>query len=240
MKSIYNFLKLANREPLGCLISTVLSVALISAMLAGAIYVTYLMFSVSLIKGVITSSTGFATSAQNIYINIFTGNCEIDGMSLANPSVYEIDSRLAKRPENIDKFLHAKKINIELNPFELLRGNLVISSIYADITFLNCVRINDSTYNLIEFLNGMKKSVTVKKEDGKPFLKNITMKISRAAYSDYVTGLNNISWSASDISFQKSNVVNMSKLIADMKECFESSNARFISTALDAIETEKH
>ncbi len=239
MNTIYNFFRLAIKEPFGCLVSLTFSAILISSVLAGAIYIAYMMFSVSLIKGIITSSTGFSVSAQNIYVNVFTGNCEIDGLTLLNPSVYELDRRMATRPDNIDKFIHAKKIKLEISPLELITGKFVISSLNADITFLNCVRINDSTNNLVEFIAGMKKSISIKNEDGRPFLKEISIKISRAAYSDYATGFNNISWGASDLSFKKTNIENIGKLLIDMKEIFEASNARFISNALNVIEIEK-
>ncbi len=164
MRAIYQFFRFARKEPFGCFVSSTISFVLISCLLAGAVYVSYSMLAVSLIKGAIVSSTGFSVSAQYIYVNAFTGECQIDGLTLINPSAYEFGLYRVKRPDNIEKFMEVKKIQMRLNPLKLLQGRVEISSMSADISFLNCVRISNSTYNLSEFLLRIGNAVSIENE----------------------------------------------------------------------------
>ena len=236
MKAFLRFLKLGRKEPFGCLVSTLISATLIGALIAGIVYVVYMMTAVSLIKGVITSSTGFTISAQNIYVNVFTGYCEIDGLNITNPSVYESNSS-RNNVEGIDKFVHLKSLKMIISPMQLLKGKLDVSSVDANITYLNCVRISNSVYNLPEFLSGIKKVVSFSNKDGDFYLENFKIFIARANYIDLSAKSDSISWNAKDFSFKKSDISDSTQLLNDLRTAYETANAPFISSGLKILST---
>ena len=234
MRAFLRFLKLGRKEPFSCLVSTLISATLVSALMAGIIYVVYMMTAVSLVKDIITSSTGFTVSAQNIYVNVFTGYCEIDGLNITNPSVYESNTS-QKNIEGIDKFVHVQKLKMELSPIALLKGRFDVSSVYVNITYLNCVRISNSIYNLPEFLAGLKKVVSFKDANGAPYLKDFSIFIRTANYTDLSVKTDSISWNTKDFAFRKSEVSNFSNLLSDIKSDFEKANAPFILSGLKVL-----
>lgn len=236
MRAIFGFIRLGRREPFGCLFSTLISATLISALLAGIVYVVYMLIAVSYVKNIITSSTGFAVSAQNIYVNVFTGSCEIDGLHITNPSVYESNVP-KKNAENINRFLHIQKLKLEISQWQLLKGKLVISSVDANITYLNCVRISNSIYNLPEFIMGLKKVVDFSNEENKFYLKNFNLFISKANYIDLSPKSDSMTWNTNDFSFKKSDVTNPETLLKELNSAFNSTNAPFIASGLKVLST---
>ncbi|MBQ6534897.1 MAG: hypothetical protein IJI37_06970 [Opitutales bacterium] len=239
MKAIYRFLKLARKEPFGCLFSCAISAAMICAFAAGMVYIIYSMAAVSLVKGTIKSATGFNATAQSIYANVFTGYFEIDGLHITNPTVYDSGARSAAK-DNTEKFLHAKKIKMVISPTDLLRGRFTVSSFEADITFLNCVRITNSVYNLPEFLGGMKEVSSIKISDRKPLLEKLDISIAKAAYVDLSAKSDSMVWSMSDFKFSRADVSDFEKAVAEMKGDLEKSNAPFVSSGLDILAKPKH
>lgn len=238
MKAILGFLRLGRKEPFGCLVSTLISATLIGALMACIVYVVYLLIAVSLVKSIITSATGFSVSAQNIYVNVFTGYCEINGLNISNPTIYE-SNNTKKNIENINKFLYVQNLKLEISPLKLLNGQFVVSSVDARITFLNCVRLSNSVYNLPEFMAGLKKVVSFETDDKNIHLNKFNLFIDKASYVDLSAKSDSISWNTQDFSFKKSDVTNLSNLLDDIKTTFNSANAPFVTSGLKVLSTSK-
>jgi len=233
MNSIQKILIVSKKQPLGCLFAMLLSIGLIGGSILGLIFVVYSIWSVSLVKDAITARTGFSVSSNNIYVNVFTGRCEINNLIITNPEVYDMRELSQRNAEHSIKFLEARNVEMTLNPSALIRGEFEVSSFSADITSLNCVRLNNSTYNLPEFLQNMLQSVSAVRDGGKPTLENFSLKIAKASYTDYSTSKDTIAWQMKmDFRFEQSNVADFKKLVSQLRESFEKANAPFISNGL--------
>ncbi len=236
MRFFNKIFSFAKYEPFGCLFSAVLSVSIICALAAGFSFVIYSIWAVTLVKNNIESATGFGVTTQNIYVNVFTGYCEITEMHISNPEVYDMRELADKNADNSLKFLNIKKINAKLSPLELIKGRFELSSFSADITLLNCVRLNNSTSNLPEFIVNMLKIVSVKKENGKPTLSLFDLKIKNAQYTDYSTSRDTISWKMNmDFDFKRTDVSDFKKMLKEIRAAFEKENAPFVSNGLSIL-----
>ncbi len=240
MSLLHKILTFIKNEPFGCLVSSILSILLIGALAAGFSFVIFSIWAVSLVKNNIESSTGFNVSAQNIYVNLFTGKCEITGLRITNPEIYDAREQKNKNASgsDVDIFLIAEKIAMILSPSDLLKGQFKLSAISADISLLNCVRLNNSASNLPEFIVNILKITSASEDSGKPTLKLLDLKIKNAYYTDYSTSASNdkITWKMNmNYSFRLTDISDFPKALKEIRESFEKANAPFISNSLGIL-----
>lgn len=239
MRFLHRILKLAAKEPFGCLCSLALSAAVIGAFAAAFSYVIFSIWAVSLVKNNIEDATGFRVSAQNIAVNLFTGKCEIDDMHIVNPSVYDMREIAKKNTDTSPLFLLARKVEMQLSPLDLIKGDFTVSSLSAEISELNCIRLNNSTSNLPEFLANMLKCIKVRDEFGKPVLGHFSLKIKNAKYTDFSATKDTILWKMRmNFEYKRDNLSDFTKSLREIKEVFEKANAPFISNSLNSLSNE--
>lgn len=239
MNFLHRIFKLASKEPLGCLCSLLFSSVIIGALAAAFAYVIFSIWAVSLVKNNIEDATGFGTSAQNIYVNLFTGKCRIDDMHITNPSVYDMREIEKKDAKTSPLFLSAKKVEMQISPLDLIAGYFTVSSFSAEISELNCIRLNNSTSNLPEFLANLLKCMRVRDEFGKPVLGQFSLKIKNAQYTDFSVTKDTISWKMRmNFVYERDNLSDFTKSLREIKESFEKANAPFISNSLNSLSNE--
>lgn len=152
MKLLSKFGGFAKREPLGCCFAAAFSLALVGAFATAFAFVFYAVFAPALMRNAVKSATGFDATAQRVYANLFTGYCEIENLSIDNGEIYNLGD--AGR----QKFLHGEENRMmELSPLALLRGKLRVSEFRADVPHINCIRLNNYTCNVDEFVGGMRE-----------------------------------------------------------------------------------
>lgn len=202
MKLLSKFGGFAKREPLGCCFAAA--------------------FSPALMRNAVKSATGFDATAQRVYANLFTGYCEIENLSIDNGEIYNLGDALPDK-----NFITAKKIEMELSPLALLRGKLRVSEFRADVPHINCIRLNNYTCNVDEFVGGMRKITEA--AAGLSF----SLRRETAVYTDCSASAKPISKKQNiDMSFERNGVSDTAKMLGELAAVFDAADAMFISNAL--------
>lgn len=119
------------------------------------------------------SPNRFPRFRRKRFLNIYTGECNLNYLSLQNPQAYNMSEYATESNMEIPTFAIAKSVKLRLSPSDLiLRGRLVVKSADIDIDVINCVRINSASYNLPEFIEKYQKSRKSTKGTGTHIWKN--------------------------------------------------------------------
>ena len=150
------------------------------------------------------------------------GYCEIENLSIDNGEIYNLGDALPDK-----NFITAKKIEMELSPLALLRGKLRVSEFRADVPHINCIRLNNYTCNVDEFVGGMRKITEA--AAGLSF----SLRLETAVYTDCSASAKPISKKQNiDMSFERNGVSDTAKMLGELAAAFDSADAMFISNAL--------
>ncbi len=227
----------ARSQPLGCAVSAVFSVLFIGLAAGAVAFCLYAIAAVPLFKGAIQDSTGFYTNADMVFVNLFTGKCAVRNLRLENPSVYNSAKYFEKSGEHIRPFMTASKVECTLDPMALLAGKVRFSAITANIVELNCVRLNNSTYNVSDFFDGIRKSFSVEEKGGKRLLESIDIRIDKASYRDLSSQTDVIrSDILANVDFSDKNVSNFKKMFSRLSEMLVDKSLGFIAKGIIILE----
>lgn len=206
-------------RPLGCGISLLCSLALVLAALGGVLFISFAMFAAPKFKNLVYAETGFHPTMEDVSVNVFTGDCVFYNLKLENPhGVYDFGN-----------FLTSKEVRFRVSPLKLLMGDIEFTEIYLDIEDINCTRINNSTYNLAEFLEKFSKICKVKKSSNNPVFKHFTLKIKNAHYIDR-SATDKMNWKVNvNMNFSASDIGDVDAFIKELMEKLSESNAQFLA-----------
>ena len=232
MSSFFKALKFAKEKPMGCSFAFALSLAMMLAVAAAAFWLFSAFAGVRVFRNAVASSTGFYPIYENAFLNVFTGEFSIDRLTLFNPPAYK---RAASGAYEGKAFAKAEKVRMRVCPLSLFRGKLAVSSFSAEVESLNCLRINQSDYNLGEFFEGISEIVEICPDSsGAKVLSDFSLKISKAGYEDISSGQNSLSMRTSKpFSFSDSQVEDFGRFFSKMEEAFSDCRAPFVSKALE-------
>lgn len=221
-------------QPIGCFFAVLLSFLLISTVLAGMLFIAAAIISVPVIKDTISAQTGFHASVESVFLNIYTGECNLNYLSLQNPQAYNMSEYATESNMEIPTFAIAKSVKLRLSPSDLiLRGRLVVKSADIDIDVINCVRINSASYNLPEFIEKISEISEIDKRDGNAYLEKFSIKIKRATYCDMTISSDIMKWdTALNFKFEKSGIKDAQDLISSLTNSLNKANAPFIARGL--------
>jgi len=221
-------------QPIGCFFAAFLSLALISSVVAGIVFIAAAIIAVPVIKDTISAQTGYHATVESVFLNVYTGTCELNFLTLQNPSTYNVSDIVKNSDMETATFMEAKKVKLVLSPYELIvNGKFLIKSAEIDIDVINCVRINSASYNLPEFLSRLAKITEIQKLADKPALENISIKIKRATYHDITTISDIMKWNTIlTFDFNKTDVSDLHQLQEDFIEALNNANAPFISRGI--------
>ena len=126
---------------------------------------------------------------------------------------------------------------MQISPFKIFKNKFEFSSFSADIEKINCFRINQSDYNLEEFLSGIAKLVSVKTDNnGEKFLKYFALKIQHIEYVDVSSQQNLLRMKASKpLFFVEEDISDLKKFDAGIENAFSDCRASFISNTIKNI-----
>ena len=96
-------LTILKEQPVGCFFAALLSISLISAVFAGMIFIVAAIIAVPVIKDTISEQTGFHASVESLFLNVYTGECQMNYLSLQNPPAYNM-SDIIKEEGSLDVF----------------------------------------------------------------------------------------------------------------------------------------
>lgn len=231
MSSLLKALKFAREKPAGCSFAFALSLAMMCAVAAGALWLFFAFAGVRAFRDSVASATGFYPIYENAYLNVFTGEFSIDRLTLFNPPAY----KRASGGDGRDRaFIKAENVKMRVCPLSLFRGKLAISSFSAEVESLNCLRINQSDYNFGEFIGGISEILEICPDSsGAKVLSGFSLKISKAEYEDLSSGKNSLAMRISKpFSFSDFQVEDFGRFFSKMEEAFSDRQAPFISKAL--------
>lgn len=228
IKKAFRFIK---EQPFGCVISSLFSLILIATAMAAICYVTYSLVAVSILKNTISDASGFRIQSDSVFLNLYTGKCEMKNVEIENPSVYDINNISGVRGISNEPLIYANKIEMIISPFSLIfEGKIKISSVTLDIKKISCMRINHNTYNLPEFIGGILKVVEPVEENETLFIKNFTLKIDEIGYKDLCNKRDIMHWDLkTSINLKLDNISDFDDFTNTIESEFKKVNAGFIS-----------
>ncbi|MBO6102609.1 MAG: hypothetical protein J6P03_05080 [Opitutales bacterium] len=165
-----HYLLLIKRNPIKALAST-----MAAAMLAAAAVLLFFtaVFSVRYprsFKQSVYNGTGFSLGADKIFTLFWDGKIRMRNVSITNRRDFE------KR-----EFLRVNRLDLGVERLPMLKGELAITSVDADIGEMFCLREKGYVYNLKEFIEGLKNSINFADKNGFKFIR---VKIGKCRYAD--------------------------------------------------------
>ena len=236
MTSLVKAFKFAKNKPAGCTFSALISLALVSAVIAGATWLFFAFVGARILRDSISSNTGFYIVYENAFVNIFTGKCTISKLLFYNPHVYDIDlKKYQAAPTDAKIFAKMDNLTIKLSVSGLILGRLDISEINGTVDSLNCLKINHSDYNISEFFEGFGKISEITKSNQENLLKSVNLKFNRITYLD-ITDKNNIMKMKANTPFilEAHDIEASDKFLKNVSDTFRKNRAVFISNTIDA------
>lgn len=229
MKSISKLARLVVTQPAGCVFSLLLAIILLTAAFGGMLFTFFAVASPAIIKDAIYENTGFRLSASNVYVNIFTGECLVEKLSLENPITRtQIDDSTKLR-----QFVSAPKVLLKISPAALLKGKLDLISAELEIDILNCTRTDNSTFNILEFMRHCKDFFDEGYGSAKD-LKEIKISIKTVTYTDASVKNDVFTWSKNvDFYFCKSDITDPRTAMRELSDDFYKQKLTFISESLN-------
>lgn len=214
---------------IGAILSVAFTAALTGFAVLGMVFVFYASYAVPLFKDMVFESTGCKVRAESMFLNVFTGRCEIMNLTLDNPEAFVAQSKM-EDPRELVKFLYAKRLVLKISPFKFACGKFEISEFDAEIETLNCVRFNSASYNLPNFISEI--SLISSAKGGK--LDKFRLKIDRISYHDISDGKDLINWGATaDFSYHAEDITDISGMMRDVERTLSNKNFSFIHFFLD-------
>lgn len=219
--SIRKNIKSLKRNPLGCLLSILISTVITVVSVIVFIGLVLMINTPSIINSRLTEATGFAISADEIYFNPFTGKLHAINLTIENPQLYE---------ENI--FLVARSLDATFSLKSLFDRKLVLDSFDIDIKSMECIRVNVKNFNLREFLAGINTIIKFGSE-----LEKFCFKIDSISYDDFLN-ISPTKWElVGKVDFCEKNISDYKNLLRNINSVFYAKNASFISAGINmAIE----
>lgn len=222
-------------QPIGCFFAALLSFLLISAVFGGMLFIATAIITVPIMKDTISAQTGFHTSVESIFLNVYTGECKMNYLTLQNPAAYTLSDYESQASNlEIPTFAIIKSAKLRLSPAKLiLEGRLAVKSAELDIDVINCVRVNNASYNLSEFIGKISKILEVDKSDGTPSLKKFAIKIDRGTYCDMTATSDIMKWDTKlNFKFERNDISDIQNLMKTLADSLNSANAPFIARGL--------
>ena len=234
MSSIYRAFKFAKEQPLGCLGSLLFSAIMTTTAIGAIGFAAYSLIAVSAFKSAIADATGFHMSADSILFNLYNGKCSISRVILDNPSAYDVHNISSKLNFENEPLIIANRIEMQISPSDLIfNGKIKLISISLDIEKLNCIRINNNTYNLSEFIDGIRPIMAANEENGSIFLSDVSVKIKWISYRDISNSRDALYWNLNaNIDYSDKSVDNISELFSKLDTRFKEANVPFINKSI--------
>ncbi|MBR4596838.1 MAG: hypothetical protein IKO42_00360, partial [Opitutales bacterium] len=163
-------LRLFKRNPIAFLLSSALTAAVVAATLVSFAAILVSVNTPRILRERFMDRTGFFMSSENIFVNIFTGAAEIDNLHISPPQEFKDGD-----------FFFADKIRLKFDPWEFLKGKLLITEISVNAQKLKCVKISASRYSVRDFIYSFPAFAEFAEGEG---FKSFKMQIGEIDYID--------------------------------------------------------
>lgn len=162
--------RLFKRNPIAFVISSILTLATMLSIIASLAIIMVAILAPRILQEDFSEKTGFFLSTEKLFVNIISGEVEINNLRISPPKEY-----------NESDFLTAKRVKFKIDPIKFFNGKILITEFEMNAEHLNCVKISAAKYSIRDFIYAFPGFAEF--EDGDKF-KSISMMIEKIDYID--------------------------------------------------------
>lgn len=162
--------RLFKRNPIAFVISSILTLATMLSIIASLAIIMVAILAPRILQEDFSGKTGFFLSTEKFFVNIISGEVEINNLRISPPKEY-----------NESDFLTAKRVKFKIDPMKFFNGKILITEFEMDAEHLNCVKISAAKYSIRDFIYAFPGFAEF--ADGDKF-KSISMSIEKIDYLD--------------------------------------------------------
>lgn len=162
--------RLFKRNPIAFVISSILTLATMLSIIASLAIIMVAILAPRILQEDFSEKTGFFLSTEKLFVNIISGEVEINNLRISPPKEY-----------NESDFLTAKRVKFKIDPIKFFNGKILITEFEMDAKHLNCVKISAAKYSIRDFIYAFPGFAEF--ADGDKF-KSISMSIEKIDYLD--------------------------------------------------------
>ncbi len=162
--------RLFKRNPIAFVISSILTLATMLSIIASLAIIMVAILAPRILHEDFSGKTGFFLSTEKLFVNIISGEVEINNLRISPPKEY-----------NESDFLTAKRVKFKIDPIKFFNGKILITEFEMDAEHLNCVKISAAKYSIRDFIYAFPGFAEF--ADGDKF-KSISMSIEKIDYLD--------------------------------------------------------
>lgn len=162
--------RLFKRNPIAFVISSILTLATMLSIIASLAIIMVAILAPRILQEDFSEKTGFFLSTEKLFVNIISGEVEINNLRISPPKEY-----------NESDFLTAKRVKFKIDPIKFFNGKILITEFEMDAEHLNCVKISAAKYSIRDFIYAFPGFAEF--ADGDKF-KSISISIEKIDYLD--------------------------------------------------------
>lgn len=162
--------RLFKRNPIAFVISSILTLATMLSIIASLAIIMVAILAPRILQEDFSEKTGFFLSTEKLFVNIISGEVEINNLRISPPKDY-----------NESDFLTAKRVKFKIDPIKFFNGKILITEFEMNAEHLNCVKISAAKYSIRDFIYAFPGFAEF--ADGDKF-KSISMMIEKIDYID--------------------------------------------------------
>ncbi|MDX8415487.1 hypothetical protein [Intestinicryptomonas porci] len=162
--------RLFKRNPIAFVISSILTLATMLSIIASLAIIMVAILAPRILQEDFSEKTGFFLSTEKLFVNIISGEVEINNLRISPPKEY-----------NESNFLTAKRVKFKIDPIKFFNGKILITEFEMDAEHLNCVKISAAKYSIRDFIYAFPGFAEFADDDK---FKSISMMIEKIDYID--------------------------------------------------------
>lgn len=225
----------AKKNPFGCVVSAVLSLALAAAVLAGFLKFPYTLRSSAEIVSSISEMSGNEPSVGKFTAGLFDGNFTMLDVKIYNQTRFK--NGIDGLKSNVEKHVMfgIRRLKMKLQPVDLLLGRIVVSELDMEFDEVNVVRTSASEINIVNFMENVARNVSIAPEGLKKlriaFVKNPD-KHANATYGDLSSPIDTIKIAeTTQFVFERDNIADIKKTAEEFAEELADAKLQFLARA---------
>lgn len=162
--------RLFKRNPIAFVISSILTLATMLSIIASLAIIMVAILAPRILQEDFSEKTGFFLSTEKLFVNIISGEVEINNLRISPPKEY-----------NESDFLTAKRVKFKIDPIKFFNGKILITEFEMEAEHLNCVKISAAKYSIRDFIYAFPSFAEFAGGDE---FKSISMSIEKIDYLD--------------------------------------------------------
>lgn len=207
--------RLFKRNPIAFAISSILTLATILSIIASLVIIMIAILAPRILQEDFTDKTGFFLSAEKLFVNIISGEVEVNNLRISPPKEY-----------NESDFLTAKRLKFKIDPIKFINGKILITNLEMDAEYLKCVKISAAKYSVRDFIYAFPNFAEF--SDGKSF-ESIFMSIEKIDYLDKSDAKIPLRWtSKKEFNLTLNDIKSPTLTRKTVDEALEKSGANFV------------